>query len=81
MKKLLLVIAFLLVAVATLVTFPCYNRLFAVDGCCKRRASLTSEWGRMSGASFTDCENLNRKEDNDNVLDRRGLVWWDVQCR
>jgi len=79
MKKILLIIGFLLVAVAISVTFPCHKRVFAVDGCCKQRDSLASDW-RKNGLSFSECENLNRK-DGDNVLDRRGLVWWDVQCR
>jgi hypothetical protein len=80
MKKILLLSGFLLLAVAIFLTFPCYKRVFAVDGCCKDRDSLTGSWRKKLGMSFKECESLNRK-DGDNVLDQRGLVWWDVQCR
>jgi len=75
MKKFLLVFGFSLLAVA----IPYYRQVFAVDGCCKERPSLTSEW-RRNGMSFPECEKLNRSRDGDNVLDQRGLVWWDVRC-
>lgn len=75
MKKFLLTFGSLLLELA----IPYSNQIFAVDGCCKERPSLTSEW-RPNGMSFRDCENSNRNKDGDNVLDQRGLVWWDVRC-
>jgi hypothetical protein len=79
MKKFLVIFGFLVLAVAVLAAFPCHNQLLAVDGCCKVRNSLAERW-QQNGASFAQCENLNRK-DRDNVLDQRGLVWWDMRCR
>jgi len=78
MKKTFLVLGFLLLAVAILVTFPCYNQLFAISGCCKERASYKAGWSN-NGATFKQCKDLNR-QDGDDVFQQRGLVWWDVRC-
>jgi hypothetical protein len=75
MKEFLLIFGFSLLAVA----IPYYHQIFAVDGCCKERSSLTSEW-RRNGMSFPECEKSNRSKDGDNVFDQRGFVWWDVRC-
>lgn len=79
MKKILLLIGFLLLTVAVFLTFPCHQRVFAVDGCCKRRDSLKSAWYRVP-MSFDQCKQSNDQTDRDNVFDQRGLVWWDSSC-
>jgi len=80
MKKILLVLGFLLLTVAVSVTFPCYNQLFALSGCCLDRHSYRAQW-RPNRMTFRECSNKNRREDGDNIFDRAGLVWWDVRCR
>ncbi len=79
MKKIPLLIGFLLLAVAIFLTFPCYNRLLAQSGCCKRRDSLTMPWYRVQ-LSFDQCKQINDQTDRDNVFDERGLVWWASRC-
>lgn len=80
MKKIFLLIGFLLLATAISVTFPCYNRLFAVDGCCKERSSTTGRWSK-NGKNYEACNGDNKLRDGDDLFQPRGLVWWDLQCR
>ncbi len=33
-----------------------------------------------NGLSFGKCRDLNRREDGDNLYERRGLIYWDQNC-
>jgi hypothetical protein len=79
MKKSFFLIGFFVLAVAISVMFPCYNRLFAVDGCCKERNSPTGGWSK-SGKDYEACRRVNER-DKDDLTKPTGLVWWDLQCR
>ena len=79
MKKVLLVLVFSMIAVAFSVVLPGDNQLFALSGCCKQRASYGAPW-YPNGMNFQDCANFNENTDGDDVFNRRGLVWWDVNC-
>jgi len=81
MRKVLLLSGLLLLAVAIFLTFPCYKRVFAVDGCCKDRSSAAGIWSR-NGKNYEACKNDNQRRDGgDDLLQPAGLVWWDLQCR
>jgi hypothetical protein len=79
MKKFFFLIGFLLLAAAIFLTFPCYNRLLAVSGCCKERTSPTGGWSK-SGKDYEGCRSFNQQRDNDDVSKPTGFVWWDFQC-
>lgn len=80
MKRILVILAFLIIAASLPMMIPCDNKIYAVSGCCKERNSYNAEW-RQNGLSFKSCESLNQNKDGDNVYDQRGFVWWDARCR
>ncbi|MEL7470011.1 MAG: hypothetical protein AAFN27_16275 [Pseudomonadota bacterium] len=53
----------------------------ASTGCCMTRANLQSAWSEHN-ASFRDCQRLNVERDGsgDKLLERTGLVWWNIRC-
>lgn len=51
----------------------------AISGCCKERSSYTASWYK-SGKTFAQCQEANQS-DKDNIFQRQGLVWWDVNCQ
>lgn len=80
MKKILIALSFLVLAAMFYSMLPCGSTLFAQSGCCKRRASLSAPWSRTN-ESFEACKRANDQTDRDDVLDQRGLVWWDSSCK
>ena len=81
MKKILLVLGFLLSTAGVLALLLCDSQLFAATGCCKKRDSLREGWRTQIDMTLEDCKRQNERSDRDNVFDERGLVWWDVRCR
>ena len=79
MKRILVILGFFLI-VGLLLPFSGDNKIYAVSGCCKERSSYKAKW-YQNGRNFGQCKALNQNKDGDNVFDRRGLVWWDSQCR
>jgi hypothetical protein len=80
MKRLPILLTLLLPLVNFSFTMmPDADSALAQSGCCKRRASLRDPWSR-TGDSFDGCKRLNDQIDKDNVLDERGLIWWDSNC-
>ena len=50
-------------------------------GCCKVRDSSGAQWKVSDrNETYKQCIQRNEDEDGDNVLDQRGLVWWDKRC-
>jgi hypothetical protein len=80
MKKYFIILGFFLLATTFLVTSTGDSPLMALSGCCKERTSYKAPW-RYTKMSFTDCEERNKRRDNDYVFDRKGFVWWDKRCR
>ena len=78
--RLKLTLALLCFGAALMSAPPRSSAVFAQSGCCKERSSYDGRWGR-NGRSYEDCKALNDKKDGDNVLDERGLVWWDARCQ
>ena len=85
MKKMPLVLSFILFAVIFSGMLVIDNQLFAQypprpTGCCKQRDWLAGEWYKTR-LGFADCEELNRNRDNlDDIFVERGYVWWDANC-
>ena len=79
MKRILVILGFLLIT-GLLLPFSGDNKLYAVSGCCKERASIKAGWIRNQ-LDFVNCRSMNQNQDGDNVFDQRGRVWWDTQCR
>ncbi len=80
MKRVLVILAFLIIAASLPMMIPCDNKIYAVSGCCKERNSYDAGW-RPNGMNFKQCETRNQSRDGDNVFRQRGLVWWDAQCK
>jgi hypothetical protein len=85
MKKILLVFAFVLFAVALSGLLADDSRLFAQyppqpTGCCMKRDWLAGNWIKTS-LNLTECRKLNRTRDSlDDIFQEKGYVWWDSVC-
>lgn len=81
MKKILIILVLALTGAAFPVTVPGNGQRFAVSGCCKERKSYKHPWVR-NGMNFKQCQEYNQDQDGkeDDVLDKSGYVWWDVNC-
>ena len=80
MKKIVCILGLFLFAGVILVTSPCWDPIYALDGCCKERSSTRGKW-RANGDSFKQCKKRNASRDRDNIFKKSGKVWWDVACR
>ena len=81
MKRILYVFGFFLLPAALLLTLTGDVLLAARSGCCKERVAYGAPWVQMANVDYQACESINLQKDGDNVLDRRGLIWWDSECQ
>jgi hypothetical protein len=80
MKKIIRVLVFSLSVAAIIMAFVSNSLLFAVSGCCKSRENHEESW-RANKLSLEECREENYRKDRDNLFQRRGLIWWDSECR
>jgi hypothetical protein len=80
MKKWIPALAVLPVAGILWIAAPCGNEALAISGCCKERKDDGYAW-KKNGQSFAKCQASNKeKDEGDNIMQRKGRVWWDVGC-
>ena len=48
-------------------------------GCCEQRPNANAVFV-PNRLTFAACQQLNLALDNDNIFQRTGRVWWDLQC-
>jgi hypothetical protein len=81
MKKTLLILSLVLITLIFPKIFFDANNFFAQQrGCCMQLNSRTGQYYR-NGLNFRQCQELNSNLDRgDNLFERRGYVWWNVNC-
>ena len=59
------------------------NPLFADPaGCCEQRPSIEAPNWYRNGSNFAQCQQLNHALDqDDDIFQPLGKVWWDPNCR
>jgi hypothetical protein len=82
MAKVPLGIKLLILGFSLWMILSSHYRLFAQPpGCCKQRDSREGDWYK-NGLNFDQCQQWNRRKDRgDNVFDKQGFVWWDLNCQ
>jgi hypothetical protein len=65
-------------SVLLMLTVAIVDRLaYAQQGCCKQGG--VNGW-YSNGLNFSDCQDLNSTRDGDDVFEKSGSIWWDVNC-
>lgn len=75
LKTVIVLIAFTLITAMTEIAQ-------AQVGCCMKRQTPDSStpWVQV-GTDFRECQRLNNDEDdNDNVFEQKGRIWWSLKC-
>jgi hypothetical protein len=81
MRKIRLVVVTLVVAALFSLTPPYSRPLQAQSGCCKTRSAAAAPWAKHPELNFAACRAQNQQLDNDdNIFEAAGLVWWDEGC-
>lgn len=80
MKKILLLLAILLLLSVFPGLFSSNNRPAAQGGCCMQRRTLSSPNWYNNGLDYRRCRDLNRKRDGDDLYQKTGLIYWEFNC-